>query len=280
MIVAIASGKGGTGKTTLAVNLAAVIGKGVRLLDCDVEEPNAHIFLRPEITGREPACIPVPAVDHTLCTACGKCAEACQFKAIAAMKSKPLIFEELCHGCGGCIRACPSRAISEKLRPIGVVEMGEVRGIQWVQGKLNVGEAMAPPLIREVKKHAGGEGLTLIDCPPGTSCPVIAAMRGADRAILVTEPTLFGLHDLTLAVETVRQTGLPFGVVINRADVGDGRVVDYCEAEGIEILAQIPESRDFAEAYAHGNLICEVSPDFRAIMQALADRLDAGRGVA
>ena len=280
MIVAIASGKGGTGKTTLAVNLAAVIGKGVRLLDCDVEEPNAHIFLRPEITGRELACIPVPSIDRNLCTACGKCAEACQFKAIAAMKSKPLIFEELCHGCGGCIRVCPRRAISEKPRPIGVVEMGGTRGIQWVHGKLNVGEAMAPPLIREVKKHAGGQGLTLIDCPPGTSCPVIAAMRGADFVVLVTEPTPFGLHDLALAVETVREVGLPMGVVINRADAGDERVVNYCMAEGIEVLAQIPDSRDFAEAYAHGKMICEVSPDFRAVMQALANRIGADGGTA
>ena len=200
MILAIASGKGGTGKTTLAVNLAAVIGDGgdgVRLLDCDVEEPNCHIFLRPQVSRSHAACILVPEIDREKCTACGKCAEVCQFKAIAALKSKPLVFEELCHGCGGCRRVCPAGAIREKPREIGVVEFGQAGEVEWIQGRLNVGEAMAPPLIREVKKHIRPSGLTIIDCPPGTSCPVIAAMRGADFVLLVTEPTPFGLHDLT-----------------------------------------------------------------------------------
>lgn len=273
MILAIASGKGGTGKTTLAVNLAAAIGDGVRLLDCDVEEPNAHLFLRPQVTGSQAACIPVPVIEGDKCTACGKCAEACQFKAIAALKSKPLVFEELCHGCGGCARVCPSGAIREKPREIGMVEFGQAGKIEWVQGRLNVGEAMAPPLIREVKKHVRPQGLTIIDCPPGTSCPVIAALRGADFVILVTEPTPFGLHDLTLAVETVRRIGLPFGVVINRADAGDGRVADYCVQQDIEILVQISENRQFAEAYSAGTLICEISPEFRTLMRGLAGRL-------
>lgn len=276
MILAIASGKGGTGKTTLAVNLAATIGGEVRLLDCDVEEPNAHLFLRPQVDGTQAACIPVPAIDRDKCTACGKCAEVCQFKAIAALKSKPLVFEELCHGCGGCARVCPAGAIQEKPREIGVVELGRACEAQWVQGRLNVGEAMAPPLIRAVKKHVGPNGLTIIDCPPGTSCPVITAMRGADFVILVTEPTPFGLHDLTLAVETVRRLGLPFGVVINRVGVGDERVESYCAREGIEILARIPESRQFAEAYSAGKLICEISPDFQTLMQGLAERVWAG----
>jgi MinD superfamily P-loop ATPase len=269
MILAIASGKGGTGKTTLAVNLAVMIGSGVRLLDCDVEEPNCHIFLRAVVTARQSAYIPIPVIDRDKCTACGRCAEVCQFKAIAAMKSKPLVFEELCHGCGGCMRICPSGAISEKPREIGMLEFGQAGEIEWVQGCLNVGEALAPPLIREVKKQIRPGELTIIDCPPGTSCPVIAAMRGADFVMLVTEPTPFGLHDLKLAVETVRQLGLPFGVVINRANSGDRRVVDYCTGEAIEILAQIPESRQFAEAYSAGTLICEISSEFRVMLRGL-----------
>ena len=266
MIIAIASGKGGTGKTTLAVNLAAVVGNGdgggVRLLDCDVEEPNCHIFLRPQVSRSHAACIMVPVIDRDKCTACGKCAEVCQFKAIAAMKSKPLVFEELCHGCGGCARVCPSHAISEKPREIGMVETGKAGDVEWVQGRLNVGEAMAPPLIREVKKQIRPDGLTIIDCPPGTSCPVIAAMRGADFVMLVTEPTPFGLHDLTLAVETVRRIGPPFGVVINRVGIGDGRVQTFCEQQGIPILLELPEDRRIAEAYSRGARIVDVLPEY------------------
>ena len=271
MIISIASGKGGTGKTTVAVNLAvAVSGQtAVRLLDCDVEEPNCHIFLNPEIENSRAVGIPVPVVNRDLCTACGQCAEVCQFKAIAAMKSTPLVFAELCHGCGGCALVCPEKAITEVDREVGVVESGRAGRVQFYQGRLNVGEAMAPPVIRAVKKVIANDGLTIIDSPPGTSCPMIATIRDSDFVVLVTEPTPFGLHDLVLAVETVKQVRIPCGVVINRADVGDARVADYCQKEGIPILLQIPDDRRIAEAYSRGRIIVEAIPEFESVFGGL-----------
>lgn len=256
MRIAIASGKGGTGKTTVAVNLACVLadnGQTVQYLDCDVEEPNGHIFLKPEITATEAVGIPVPVVDAQKCTGCRKCAEVCQYHAIAVLK-KPLVFAELCHGCGGCALVCPERAIREENRAIGVVETGRAGNVAFVQGRLNVGEPMAPPLIRAVKKKAIADGVAILDAPPGTSCPVVATVRDVDYVLLVTEPTPFGLNDLRLAVEMIRQLGVPHGVVINRADVGDRRVRDYCASEGIALLMELPDDRRVAEAYSRGEL--------------------------
>jgi MinD superfamily P-loop ATPase len=267
--IAVASGKGGTGKTTVAIALALSAPAPVRLLDCDVEEPNCHIFLKPEIRGREAVSIPVPRVDETKCTGCGECGKACQFHAVVCLKTKPLVFPELCHGCGGCAKVCPTEAIKEVGREIGVVEIGEHDGLQFVHGRLNVGQAMSPPLIRAVKRHLSRSGLNIIDCPPGTSCPVIAAVKGSDFVLLVTEPTPFGLHDLKLAVETVRQLGIPFGVVINRCDVGDGRCTEYCRSEGIPVLLEIPDDRRIAEAYSRGTSIVDVSAELRAAFAGL-----------
>jgi MinD superfamily P-loop ATPase len=269
MTVAIASGKGGTGKTTVAVALAFSAPAPVRLLDCDVEEPNCHIFIKPKSRTREPVGIPMPSVDDAKCNACGECGKVCQYHAIVSLKTKPLVFPDLCHGCGGCAKVCPTGAITEAAREIGVVETGSREGIEFVQGRLNVGQPLSPPLIRAVKRHASKDVLTIIDCPPGTSCPVIAALRGSDYALLVTEPTPFGLHDLKLAVETVRQLKIPFGVVINRADAGDGRVSDYCRAEGIPVLLEIPEDRRIAEGYSRGETILEAVPEMRASFRAL-----------
>ena len=263
MIVAIASGKGDTGKTTVAVNLALSASGPVQLLDCDVEEPNCHIFLKPEIRERQTVGIPVPVVDEAKCTSCGECGRICQYHAIVSLKTKPLVFPELCHGCGGCAKVCPAGAISKVEREIGVVEIGNRGFVEFVQGRLNVGHPMSPPLIRAVKKHALPDGITIIDCPPGTSCPVIAAVRGADLVLLVTEPTPFGLHDLTLAVDTVRKLGLRFGAVINRSDAGDGRVTDYCRREDIPVLLELPEDRRVAEAYSRGEAMVEALPDYR-----------------
>lgn len=277
MIIAIASGKGGTGKTTLAVNLAATLGEDVRLLDCDVEEPNCQIFLGADVVWSYAACAPVPVIDSRKCTACGRCAEVCQFKAIGAMKGKPLVFEELCHGCGGCALACPANAITERLREIGVIESGRSNNVEIITGRLNVGESIIPPLIRHVKKHVRpGDNLTIIDCPPGTSCPVVTAMHGADFAILVTEPTPFGLHDLKLAIETVRRIGLPFGVVINRGGIGDDRVHVHCSAEDIPILAEIPDDRRIAEACSNGRLIVEALPEYQGLFRDLAGKISNG----
>jgi MinD superfamily P-loop ATPase len=267
--VAVASGKGGTGKTTVALALALSAPGPVRLLDCDVEAPNCHLFIKPEVHTREPLGIPTPSVDEAKCNACGECGRICQYHAIVSLKTKPLVFPELCHGCGGCAKVCPTGAITEVEREIGVVETGARDGLQFVQGRLNVGQPLSPPLVRAVKRHASQDGLTIIDCPPGTSCPVIAALRGSDYVLLVTEPTPFGLHDLKLAVETVRQLNIPFGVVINRADAGDSRVADYCRAEGICVLLEIPDDRRIAEAYSRGQTVLEAVPEMRASFRNL-----------
>jgi MinD superfamily P-loop ATPase len=273
VIVAIASGKGGTGKTTVAVNLALSLAGEVQLLDCDVEAPNAHLFLRPQNQTSEPAGIPVPVVDPERCSGSGACSQLCQYNAIVTLKTGAMVFPELCHGCGGCARVCPSGAIREEIRPIGVVEQGRSDRVRLVQGRLNVGEALAPPLIREVKKHVDGGTVVLVDAPPGTSCPMIAAVHGSDYVILVTEPTPFGLNDLALAVEAVRELGLPCGVVVNRVGVGDDRVHDYCVAEGLEILLEISDDRRIAEAYARGRTIVEAVPELRPLFAGLASRI-------
>jgi len=277
MKIAIASGKGGTGKTTVAVNLALSVEGNVQVLDCDVEEPNCHIFLQMQMTHVETVGVPVPEVDEEQCNACGECGKVCQFSAIVSIKTKPLVFPELCHGCGACAKVCPTKAISEVDRPIGVVEAGQAGPVRFVQGRLNVGEPMAPPLIRAVKRRADGDGLAIFDSPPGTSCPVIATLRESDFVVLVTEPTPFGLNDLVIAVETVRQLDIPFGVVINRADVGDARVREYCRAEGIPVLLEIPDDRRVAEAYSRGEpavvAVPEIRDEFRKLYQEIVKRM-------
>jgi MinD superfamily P-loop ATPase len=273
--VAIASGKGGTGKTTLAVSLALSAPERIVLADCDVEEPNCHLFLRPEIEHREPVSIPVPVVDETECTLCGACSEACQFGAIVALKTRPLVFPELCHGCGGCALACPVGAISETPKVIGDIAVGRAGSLRTVQGRLNVGEALSPPVIRAARAAAKGREITLIDAPPGTACPMVAAVKASDAAVLVTEPTPFGLHDLELAVDTMRVLAIPFAVVINRSDVGDGRVAEYCTTERIDVLAEIPEDRRVAEAYSRGRPALEAGPGYARLFADLMQKVAA-----
>ena len=279
MKIAIASGKGGTGKTTLATNMAMVASRrnsNVALLDCDVEEPNCHIFLQPQIRFRYPVTVPVPKVDNEKCTKCGKCVEVCQYNALVCLPTGVLIFAELCHGCGGCQLFCPVEAITEEKREVGAVEVGQAKGFRFVQGRLNVGQAMSPPVIKDVRNVVSGNGLVIIDAPPGTSCPVISSIRGCDFVILVTEPTPFGLNDLKLAVEMVRTLELPFGVVINRADVGDDKVQLYCSDNGIRILEEIPDDRRIAEAYSRGEMICEVLPEYESLFAGLMDKVTQG----
>jgi MinD superfamily P-loop ATPase len=265
MIISIASGKGGTGKTLVATSLALSLNDSykVKLLDCDVEEPNDHVFLKPKISGSEPVSIPVPKIDETKCTRCGKCAEVCAFNAIAVLGEHVLTFPELCHGCGACSYLCPEKAISEEKREIGVVERGDAGGIEFVQGKLTIGEAMAPPVIRMVKKHTDSDGIAIIDSPPGTSCPVVESIGGSDFCLLVTEPTPFGLNDLVLAVETVRQLGIPCGVVLNRAGVGDNKVEEYCRQENIPVLLIIPLDTEIARLYSRGITLVEGMPEWK-----------------
>jgi len=264
MIISIASGKGGTGKTTIATSLALAIGK-VQFLDCDVEEPNAHIFLKPQIQERIAVGILVPRVDESRCTFCRKCAEVCEYNAIVVIKKKVLVFPDLCHGCGGCAYICPESAIAEIEKPIGVVERGRAGEIDFIHGVLNIGEPMAPPLIREVKKHIDyHDNCVIIDASPGTSCPVVEAVKGSDFCILVTEPTPFGLNDLGLAVAMLRKLAIPCGVVINCADIGDDEVMRYCDREGIPVLMTIPWDRRIAAAYSTGIPLVEALPHYKS----------------
>jgi len=255
MVICIASGKGGTGKTTIAVNLVTVLAEKGQYVDCDVEEPNGHLFLKPDIEHSEPVFVPVPKVDVAKCDFCRKCAEFCQFNAIAVLGKNILTFPELCHSCGGCKLICPKEAIFEIPKKIGKLEKGMAGEVEFIHGHLRIGEAMAVPLIERVKKERKPNKITIIDAPPGTSCPVIAALKGADVAILVTEPTPFGLFDLKLAVGVVRILKIPLGIVVNRADLGDKKVFDYCAKENIPILMTIPFSKDIAQTYAKGELL-------------------------
>ena len=274
MILAVASGKGGTGKTTVSVNLSSSQESEVFLLDCDVEEPNAHLFLQGELLGEEDVCIPVPRVDELLCDGCGKCGQFCEYNAIVSYGSKPIVFAEMCHGCGGCKLVCPRNAITEIDKRIGVVETIKSNQITLVQGRLDVGVTMAPPLIRAVRKNLPESGTAILDAPPGTSCPVISAIRDTDFVLLVTEPTPFGLHDLKLSVELVRELALPLGVVVNRYGVGDDRVHDYCRQSDVPILMEIPEDRRIAEAYSRGELIVDALPEYRVIFRELMRKIE------
>ncbi len=331
MKVAVASGKGGTGKTTVATNLARVAatdGCAVAYLDCDVEEPNGHLFLKPTIERQQPINKLLPMVNLDRCTFCGRCSQVCRYGAIACVNKQVLVFAELCHSCGGCILACPADAMREVPKPIGELRLGMAGPIRFIEGRLNVGEAMSPPAIRAVKaavekgdsphlcEAPGGPfrqmgtvpffHLTILDCPPGTSCPVIESIRGSDLVLLVTEPTPFGLHDLKLAVEMVRNLKLPLAVVLNRCDIGDDRVREkggqapfvrstlravpangacppfshqmrqYCASQRIAILAEIADDRAVAEAYSRGQLACDAVPLFADHIRALLGQLQKG----
>lgn len=273
MIITIASGKGGTGKTTVATNFVRSLQAAVLLLDCDVEEPNAHLFLKPTLAASQPVYKPIPEIDAEQCVYCGKCAEICAYNALAVVKEKVLIFPELCHGCGGCTLLCPEGAIREVGKEIGIVEHGFAGHVEFAQGKIHVGEAMAGPVIRAVKSQRENHSLVIIDAPPGTSCSVVGTLLGSDFCILVTEPTPFGLHDLRLAVDVVRELQIPCGVIINRSDIGDDGVEAYCHDEDIPILMQIPADRKIAEAYSRGEIMVDVFPEYQEQFQQLLPKI-------
>lgn len=251
MIVAIASGKGGTGKTTVAVNMALSL-KDVQILDCDVEEPNVHLLLHPSIIKEKSIYVPTPKVNEELCNHCGKCSEFCQYNAIFVNPEKILVFPELCNSCGGCVIACPRKAISEEQHGIGILKCGFADNLEVVYGELNVGEPMAVPVINEVKKQIRSSKNVIIDSPPGTSCPAIESVKRSDFCLLVTEPTPFGLHDLKITVQVLKDMEIPLGVVVNRAGIGDKKVYEYCEKKSIPILLEIPHRRKIAELYSKG----------------------------
>ncbi|WP_027718783.1 ATP-binding protein [Desulfovirgula thermocuniculi] len=278
MIVAVASGKGGTGKTTVSTSLALVAAeKGkVCFLDCDVEEPNAHIILKPRLSGQEAVRVRVPVIEQERCTLCGRCADVCAFHALVVLPQEVMVFSPMCHGCGGCWHLCPAGAIHPGWREIGQMEEGECGKIRFVHGRLKVGEAMSPPLIRAVKQRAQAGALNIVDAPPGTSCPVVAAVEGADFCLLVTEPTPFGLHDLELAWEMVSQLGIPCGVVVNRSDGRDEPVEEFCRTRNLPLLMRLPLDRDVARGYARGIPPIAVHPawkgHFRELLHAISER--------
>jgi len=275
MIISVASGKGGTGKTTVATNLASSVKTNVQLLDCDVEAPNAHLFLHPVFDSSETVTTPVPDINLDACTFCGKCGDLCKFNAIAVVAETAMVFDELCHSCGGCVAVCPENAIAEKGRTLGVLQKGYRNGIEFIHGKLRVGEAMSPPLIKAVLASADRAKLSLVDAPPGTSCPVIETMKAADFILLVTEPTPFGLYDLKLAVDAARILNIPCGLVINRSDAGDHKVKDYAAAEDMPVLMEIPFDRRIAEAYARGDVLVDVIPEWKAKFLGLYEKIKA-----
>ena len=275
MIISIASGKGGTGKTTIAVNLALSLPKGnVQLIDCDVEEPNSHLFLSPSIHQVTSMGIPVPRIDESKCTYCGKCAKVCEYHAIAVILKNVLVFDELCHGCGACSYLCPEKAIFEVEREIGIIQEGSANGILFANGVLNVGEPMASPLIRKTKEKIQKEEIVILDAPPGTACPVIETVKGSDFCLLVTEPTPFGLNDLELAVGMLEKLGIPKGVVVNKADVGDREVWDFCQSQNIPILMEIPMDRQIAECYSRGVPIVVEYPSYMQGFKDLFERVE------
>ncbi len=278
MRIVVASGKGGTGKTTVATSLAFIASEqeSVRLMDCDVEAPNARLFLDPLIDSHKEVGVLIPQVDENLCNFCGKCAQVCQFHAIAVIGKKILIFPELCHGCGSCTLICPERAISEKLEVMGELSGGSaVQDIEFAQGIMKIGEPMAVPIIRELKRWAPVRLPTveIRDAPPGASCPVVETIRGADFALLVTEPTPFGLHDLKQVVAITRELGIPAGVVINRDGIGDDGVEVYCAEINLPILMRIPMERRIAEAIASGKLLVEAAPEYHQAFQNMFETI-------
>ncbi len=275
MIVSVASGKGGTGKTLVATSLAISLKnrERVQFLDCDVEEPNAHIFLKPVITGGEAVCVPVPEIDERKCTFCGKCAEICAFNAIAIFGKHSLVFSNLCHGCGACSYLCPEKAISEKGREAGIIEFGNADGIEFIHGRLTIGEAMAPPVIRKVKEQTSSENFVIIDAPPGTSCPVVDSVKDSDYCLLVTEPTPFGLNDLVLAVETVCRMDIPYGVIINRAGGDNSNITEFCRREDIPVLLTIPLDREIADLYSRGITLAAGITDWQVKFLSLYDNI-------
>jgi MinD superfamily P-loop ATPase len=277
VIIAVASGKGGTGKTTVATSLALALDEA-QFLDADAEEPNGHLFLRPEITETIPVFMMVPEVDLGRCTFCKQCAEFCRFNALAVVKQKVLVFPELCHGCGGCVLVCPERAIESRQRQIGEVEIGSARGMRFIQGRLKPGEPSAVRIVRDEMAQLGASPPAIVDAAPGTACAVQDTIGAADFCLLVTEPTPFGLHDLTMAMDLAAEVGTPAAVIINRSGSRDGIIEQACGERGIEVVLKIPFRRQIAEAYSRGECLVDAFPEWREPLRGVFDKIRAGVG--
>ena len=279
MIIAVASGKGGTGKTTVATSLALSLssqGQEISFVDCDVEGPNAHLFLQPEFQEAKNVERLIPRVDDERCSACGRCAEICQYHAIVVLGQKTLVFPKLCHGCGSCTLECPEKAITETPEKLGILEAGSTpQGIQFGRGLLDVGEPMAVPVIHQLKKwQLAQSAVSIWDSPPGTSCPVVESIRGADFLLLVTEPTPFGLHDLKLAAQLGAELGIPTGVVINRDGLGDTQVEEFCQQNLIPILMRIPLKREIGAGIAQGKTLIQIRPKYQSRFQEMFAKIE------
>ena len=272
MIVAVASGKGGTGKTSVAVNMALSVGN-VQLLDCDVEEPNAYLFLKPKISQTKAVTVLVPVVNEALCNRCGKCSDFCQYNALFVGTREVLVFPDLCHSCGGCRIVCPAEAISEEPQRIGTLKLGNAGNVELVYGELDVQKPMAIPVIAEVKRKIRKDKSVILDSPPGTSCPVIQTVKGSDFCVLVTEPTPFGLHDLKIIVQVLETMQIPCGVVVNRAGVGDKKVYEFCGEKNIPVLLEIPYDRRIAELYSRGVPFSLEIPEWKQKFQSLFETI-------
>lgn len=274
MKIAVASGKGGTGKTTVALALADSMKKSSVYVDCDVEEPNAHLFLSPDLFMSQTVYSFIPEIDETKCNLCGKCEEICMFSSLVIIGKKLMTYPAMCHGCRGCELVCPEKAISEGKRELGSVEQGYSRQIRLLTGRLRIGEAMSPPLIKHLKSLLDDSCENVIlDSPPGASCPMVATVRDADFVVLVTEPTPFGINDLSIAYEAIRDMDVPCGLIINRAMPDNSLANEFAEENGIEVLLEIPDDRAIAEGYSKGIIITETKPELRLGFISVIDRI-------
>ncbi len=285
MKIVVASGKGGTGKTTVTACLTRVLFGKLTVVDLDVEAPNLHLFLKPEITDTQTAHMTVPQVDQALCIHCRRCSEICQFKAIADLGEVLLTFPELCHGCGGCMAVCPEAALTAGRRALGQIRRGYAGEVAFIEGRLRVGEAMSPPLMRAVKATVDAyldtaTATVIFDAPPGVSCPAVNAVMDSDLVVMVTEPTPFGLYDLELAFTAFNAMGLPMAVVVNRSGRGDEGVDQFCRREGLPIVGRIPYERRIAEAYSQGQIPVDVVPGIKAVFRGVGAALKRMAGGA